>query len=105
MAKIKTLKPRIGVINTSRAARLTTDAQRMRGNRWAKRREAWLMLNPLCRHCKAQGRTTMGQEVDHVTPLWAGGVDDESNYQTLCVQCHKLKTAAEAARRACGASM
>ncbi|WP_294636615.1 HNH endonuclease signature motif containing protein [uncultured Aquabacterium sp.] len=102
MAKIKTLKPRIGVINTSRAAVISTDPQRIRGRKWQARREAWLMLNPLCRHCKEHGRTTMGQEVDHIVPLWMGGTDNESNYQTLCIPCHKLKTAAEAARRADG---
>jgi 5-methylcytosine-specific restriction protein A len=39
------------------------------------------------------------QEVDHVVPLWDGGADDETNYQSLCVECHKVKTAAEAGGR------
>ncbi len=39
------------------------------------------------------------EEVDHVVPLWAGGADDESNYQSLCSPCHKVKTASEASAR------
>jgi 5-methylcytosine-specific restriction protein A len=34
-------------------------------------------------------------ERDHIVPLWAGGLDVESNVQALCVDCHKIKTAAE----------
>lgn len=64
------------------------------------RRERWLMASPLCIACQAEGRVTLGQEVDHITPLWAGGQDDESNYQSLCIEHHKAKTAGEAKDRA-----
>lgn len=57
------------------------------------RRERWLRYNPLCVDCKAQGRVTAGQEVDHVIPLFKGGADDPSNYQTLCKEHHAAKTA------------
>lgn len=63
------------------------------------RRERWLMANPLCIACQAEGRVAAGQEVDHRIPLWAGGEDDESNYQSLCTEHHKAKTAREAKDR------
>jgi len=31
-------------------------------------------------------------EVDHIKPKGLGGTDDESNLQSLCVECHKEKT-------------
>lgn len=40
-------------------------------------------------------------EVDHITPLSEGGHPfDPGNLRTLCTDCHKEKTAAEAAERA-----
>lgn len=33
--------------------------------------------------------------VDHKVPLWAGGAHHPSNYQVLCLKCHKMKTAGE----------
>ena len=38
--------------------------------------------------------------VDHVLPLSDGGVDGLGNLQLLCVDCHRLKTSAEATARA-----
>jgi hypothetical protein len=38
--------------------------------------------------------------VDHITPLWDGGANEDPNLQLLCDPCHKVKTAAEAALRA-----
>jgi len=34
-------------------------------------------------------------EVDHTIPLSQGGPDNDSNKQTLCLTCHKLKSDAE----------
>ncbi|MCH2170831.1 HNH endonuclease [Myxococcota bacterium] len=38
-------------------------------------------------------------EVDHIVPLVDGGGHDLSNLQTLCMPCHRLKTAQEAGER------
>ncbi|MFM9926909.1 HNH endonuclease [Variovorax sp. H27-G14] len=73
---------------------------RTRGRKWMTRRERWLMANPLCIACHAEGRVMQAQEVDHRIPLWAGGQDDESNYQSLCIEHHKAKTARESKDRA-----
>jgi 5-methylcytosine-specific restriction endonuclease McrA len=40
-------------------------------------------------------------ELDHVVPLIEGGDHGGSNLQTLCVPCHRRKSAVEARSRAC----
>lgn len=68
------------------------------GLRWSGRklqvwRERILAAEPLCRHCKAQGLTTVAQEVDHLVPLEQGGDYSDGNAQPLCIRCHATKTA------------
>lgn len=63
------------------------------------RRARWLREHPLCVACEAQGRTTAAQEVDHIIELCDGGADEEGNFQSLCIEHHKAKTADEAERR------
>ncbi|MCZ2288563.1 MAG: HNH endonuclease [Anaerolineales bacterium] len=36
--------------------------------------------------------------VDHIVPLRRGGRDDETNYQSLCVSCHNVKTSIDGSR-------
>ena len=45
--------------------------------------------------CHANGFIQLANQLDHVIPLYKGGADDESNYQSLCVECHKIKSAEE----------
>lgn len=56
----------------------------------------------LCQECKRQGRARPGSVVDHTTPLWEYGTDEESNKELLCHPCHDAKSKVEAARRAAG---
>jgi 5-methylcytosine-specific restriction protein A len=56
----------------------------------------------LCQECKRRGKTVLGAAVDHITPLWKGGSDEDDNKELLCVPCHDAKTAREAAERARG---
>lgn len=65
-----------------------------------RRRAAWLMAHPLCVLCERSGHVAAAVVLDHIVPLWKGGADDESNYQGLCDECHKAKTADEAKERA-----
>jgi 5-methylcytosine-specific restriction enzyme A len=37
-------------------------------------------------------------DVDHVVPAHQGGTDDDDNLASLCDDCHKRKTGAEASR-------
>lgn len=103
MSRLTTLKPRLQPTKLTRLASIPPriDATpRMRGRKWMDRRARWLYAHPLCCHCEAGGRTTLADEVDHVIPLWKQGADDESNYQSLCIDHHKAKTAEEAKERA-----
>lgn len=99
--KLKTLKPRIGTLSASKVQTLgrAGATERTRGSAWMKTRAAWLRAHPMCVECEDAGYVTAGEEVDHVVPLWEGGADDETNYQTLCHEHHAAKTADEAKRR------
>lgn len=99
--RLTTLKPRIATLDTRRVRTLDVTpgaTPRQRGRGWLTRRAQWLSLHPLCAHCERSGRVTLAAEVDHVVPLHKGGADDDSNFQSLCVECHKVKTAADAGR-------
>ena len=41
-----------------------------------------------CRYCKAIENLT----VDHKVPICQGGKNHESNFQTLCESCNKIKS-------------
>lgn len=59
-------------------------------------RKAQLTMHPLCKLCEEKGIVTAAQEVDHIIPRHKGGaLLDYDNLQSLCVDCHKAKTAAE----------
>ncbi|WP_111891608.1 HNH endonuclease [Acinetobacter sp. MB5] len=45
--------------------------------------------------CQCCGRVTTELELDHIINVAQGGTDDESNLQSLCVECHKKKTQKE----------
>lgn len=99
--KLTTLRPRLSTIVTQRVP--THETERLRGRAAVDRRARWLRLHPLCTECTKEGKTTAGQAVDHIVPLWMGGADDyDTNGQTLCDEHHALKTKQEAAQRASG---
>lgn len=100
--RIQAAAQRISMASTTRIQQPPRIAatERTRGRKWMTRRERWLMAHPLCCMCQAEDKVVQGQEVDHVNPLWAGGKDDDTNYQTLCIDHHKAKTAREARDRA-----
>lgn len=56
----------------------------------------------LCVLCQAAGRVEAAHQVDHRIPVSEGGTDHPDNLQSLCIPCHKTKTAAEARRRSTG---
>ena len=61
--------------------------------RWTKVSKWYRKNNPLCVHCKEQGRVTPAQLVDHIVEIKDGGAEyDESNLQSLCKACHNVKT-------------
>lgn len=48
--------------------------------------------NYTCCTCK---RAVRIGEVDHIISLEAGGNNEDSNMQLLCVECHRVKTATD----------
>lgn len=65
--------------------------------RWGTIRARHLKREPLCRMCMAKvpSRPRIATEVDHIVPLSAGGTDADDNLQSLCSECHNLKTKAD----------
>lgn len=54
--------------------------------------------NFTCQSCKIQF-TKQFLEVDHIIPLYAGGLESDSNRQLLCTECHNAKTLLEEGQR------
>lgn len=80
---------------------------------WARLRAAHLAIEPMCRGCRAEGRLTLANTVDHVVPISEGGpaFPGHDGLASYCAPCHSAKTArgAEAGairstkpRRGCG---
>lgn len=69
--------------------------RRVRGRRAVKNRFEFLQANPLCKHCQQKGLITLAVVVDHVIPLFQGGSDHASNKQSLCKDCHRVKSVLE----------
>ncbi len=76
------------------------------GSKWGKLRkrifERDLYLCQLCRHNGVVAAVELHGPLhgvcDHVVPIAEGGSDDESNLQTLCQSCDKVKTQSESIR-------
>lgn len=104
MARLKTLKPRVQTLGTKPSgggwAATTTKSTTERGYGWAwqqLRKRILARDNGLCCLCARDGKVTIAVDVDHIVNKDADGSDDEANLQSLCVPCHKAKTAGESA--------
>jgi 5-methylcytosine-specific restriction protein A len=87
---------------------LTTRSQYSKGkvgsfysnSAWIKLRNLKRLLTPLCEHCEKLGILTPFHTIDHIKPISEGGEPlDINNLQTLCKQCHAIKTGKETANR------
>lgn len=114
-SRLTMLKPTLGTLETTLARAPSiprASVKRLRGRALQKRRERWLRAHPLCgdrlggpsgEHsvCVRAGIASAALVVDHIVPLADGGVDEPSNWQSLCTNpCHAAKSAAEATNRA-----
>jgi 5-methylcytosine-specific restriction endonuclease McrA len=99
MGKLAKLTPR--VTPQHKEARTAVNAVKRRTGGWlVNERRRLFQRNPLCVGYKATaGHLAAAVHRDHVVPLWKGGPDHESNTQGLCDDCHKRKSADEAAER------
>jgi len=99
MAKIPALKPTIQMINIYQGTKLIpkTGTERLRGRHLSKIRRRIMARDAYT--CQSCGIVTRHGEVDHIVQLSRGGLEDDSNRQYLCVECHKEKTAREAGEK------
>lgn len=75
-----------------------TSSQRGYTYKWQQFAKSFLISNPLCQYCEAQGNITPAQAVDHIEPhrgdadiFWLDG-----NYAATCHKCHNgIKARAE----------
>ncbi|WP_395026584.1 HNH endonuclease [Comamonas odontotermitis] len=75
-----------------------TAAKRITGRRLQQLRKELFEREPLCRPCFRAGRVTLATMRDHIIALEEGGLDEESNVQPICADCHDAKSEAERAR-------
>ena len=63
------------------------------GSKWRKARADYLGHNPLCVRCFAMGRVKAATIVDHIIDHHGdqGLFWDNSNWQSLCFDCHEIK--------------
>lgn len=79
-----------------REDRKGSTTQRGYGWQWQKQRERILERDGgLCQPCVRLARVTEATDVDHIVSKANGGTDDDVNLQSICVDCHKAKTARE----------
>lgn len=96
MPKISTLQPGIKLINTKTGSSLVIN--RIRGWKLQKIRDRILLRDEYtCQRC---GCVSVNLEVDHIIPLHLGGADSDENRQSLCHDCHAIKSAEEERGRA-----
>ena len=94
MARLKTLGNRVQMA-PARVQSQTIEAVRISGRKLQERRLKIWAKSPSCARC---GRLTVypgGFELDHIVPLYKGGMDTEDNCQVLCSGdkgCHARKT-------------
>jgi len=79
-------------------AKKPTATKRVTGRRLQAMRTDLFRREPLCVQCKAQGLVVLATQRDHIQSLEEGGVDDDTNTQGLCVECHEAKSLAERLR-------
>ena len=70
-----------------------TAAQRGYGHDWRKLRKLILIRDDyLCQEHLRLGKLVIANTVDHIKAKAHGGTDDVHNLESLCVECHKIKT-------------
>lgn len=69
----------------------------LNSHKWRKLRAYILHESPLCEHCIDRGLTVAATDVDHVDGN--PGNNSMANLQSLCHQCHSIKTAADHGKR------
>jgi 5-methylcytosine-specific restriction protein A len=94
----------IGNVKSMATDMATGNAERVKlyhSQRWLRARRRFLRDHPLCRQCEERGIVRAASVVDHVDGHarrdWAERFWDEARWQSLCIDCHAVKSAAELA--------
>lgn len=103
-ARLSCLQPRLRPVSDQRLGTAREQSwlrQERRGlktnsSEWRRIRAQVLADEPLCRHCKAEGRVTLAVDVDHIHNDTRD--NDRARLQPLCRSCHSRKTATDMAR-------
>jgi 5-methylcytosine-specific restriction protein A len=67
---------------------------------WLKLRNYKRLLNPICESCAKLDLIIPFNTIDHIIPISEGGEAlSLDNLQTLCKQCHAIKTGKETSKR------
>ena len=101
--RLSTLKPRLQVARAPKQLSVATVATRRKSGRanQADRLRLWLERGQRCEACGRFVEHPGGYQLDHITPLSAGGSNADENLQLLCwwledgeaKGCHVEKTA------------
>jgi len=73
----------------------SADKRGSSGSQRALRRQVLMRDRNTCQACGAQDFSGRTLHADHVVPLSKGGMNSVENMATLCIPCHKLKSAAD----------
>ena len=69
--------------------------------RWTRLRASYIVLNPICERCFGLGIIEPVFVVDHIKEIRDGGDPwDMGNLQSLCRNCHQIKTGEVVRQRA-----
>lgn len=70
-----------------------SSTERGYGREYRRLRAMLFAQEPLCRPCKAKGRTTAATMCDHIVPLAkSGAAHSIENLQPICRSCHQDKS-------------
>jgi 5-methylcytosine-specific restriction protein A len=95
MARIESIKPRMATLDTRQGS--SAAVERIRGRELTVIRARILLRDEYT--CQVCGRVSAELVVDHVVPLHLGGPEADSNRQSMCNSCHKVKSDREERER------
>ena len=85
-------------VANAEAERVRYNSAHVYNNDWRKSRNAWIKAHPLCVDCLAlDGVPRLATLVDHIIPVCddPSRVLDPTNYQSMCVGHHAIKSGRE----------
>lgn len=96
MSKLPMLGNRVSMFDTRRVKPMVSETIRLSGaTRATMKRKVYVRDGGCCRMC-SRVVDLCESELDHKVALQFGGSNEPDNLWTLCVECHSVKTAAEA---------